>query len=290
MSLRDAGPLAPPLCCSTATLPLPSARPTAKHPTLFCVIASAANAATSAPKSGLPPQLLGRYLFHNAATWLALPAAARRTLETLLPCLRSVCAQDLPNNESKPHHPDQQDLRWLQHSASEWASSANPEYFHLWQDTTSASSSTLSRAKRRLLATTHTPRRASSPLRRVWSHLQHHHALTMHSVDLHAATSRVEEPLHDMRRPMFHALDAPLNCSARLDRLWNVTLLGWRLVVHLLGKCNAWPAYPHLLLHSLQLQLPVSQCGVYIHRRRRDAFGRLLGDVQSLSLDGGAYR
>ena len=82
-----------------------------------------------------------------------------------------------------------------------------------------------------------------------------------------------------------------------LDRLWNVMLLGWWLVLHLQAIWNAWPVYPaswrtrpahpHLLLHNLQLQLPVCHCGVYTSRKRRDTLGRLLGDASDIGRSGG---
>ena len=85
----------------------------------------------------------------------------------------------------------------------------------------------------------------------------------------------------------FYALRCTSTAAHALDRLWNVIL---RLVIHLQAKSNAWPAYPHLLLHNLQLQRSVSQCGVHTRRRPRDALGRLLGVALDIPLDGGAYR
>ena len=67
-----------------------------------------------------------------------------------------------------------------------------------------------------------------------------------------------------------------------LDRLWNVTLFGWRLVIHLQAMRGTRGPHPHLLLRNLQLQLPVSQCGVYTSRLR--------GDNLDNSVDGGGVR
>ena len=49
-----------------------------------------------------------------------------------------------------------------------------------------------------------------------------------------------------------------------LNRLWNVTLLGWWLVIH--KPSGTRGPHSHLLVHTLQLQLSLSQCDVYTSR------------------------